>query len=166
MRALDLTGQVYGRLSVLCFAGNAGNKRTWRVQCACGKLFIALAESLRAGNTKSCGCKRNERAAALKMRHGEARVGRRTPEWLTWRGMRSRCTRPSDSAYSKYGGRGVTVHPRWLASYEAFLEDMGRKPSPKHSIDRINPFGNYEPGNCRWATASQQARNRRKNYGQ
>jgi hypothetical protein len=85
-----------------------------------------------------------------------------SPEYKAWAAMKARCLNPSDAAYAAYGGRGITVCDRWLDS-SAFLEDMGKRPSPKHSLDRINNNGNYEPGNCRWATARQQIRNTRRN---
>jgi hypothetical protein len=164
MRAIDLTGHTFGRLTVMRFAGHQGNKRTWQTYCACGNHIVVLGESLRSGNTKSCGCKKVDRAEGIKLRHGEARHNDRTPEYRTWKGMVNRCECPTSSAFAKYGGRGVQVCRRWRDSYEAFLADMGRKPSAQHSIDRINPFGNYEPSNCRWATATQQRHNRRDNY--
>jgi hypothetical protein len=92
-------------------------------------------------------------------RHGESRP--RTAEYNCWHGMIGRCTRPSDTSWRKYGARGIKVCERWRRSFVDFLADMGRKPSPQHSIDRIDPNGHYEPGNCRWATASEQRRNTR-----
>lgn len=95
--------------------------------------------------------------------HGEAGHGRETPEWRCWRGMRERCIHPQHRQYSDYGGRGITICDAWLHSYEQFLADVGRKPTPAHSIDRIDVNGNYEPGNVRWSTSGEQQRNTRSN---
>lgn|SRR6266436_912231 len=137
------------------------------VRCFCGEIFITRASSLRNGHTKSCGCLKKAKAAelaALRFRkHGEAR---RTAEYKTWAGMIARTTIPSVDSWKYYGGLGVTVCERWRYSYENFLKDMGRRPSVKHSIDRFpNPSGNYEPGNCRWATKREQRLNQRERIG-
>ena len=97
------------------------------------------------------------------LKHGNARRSSRTPEYRAWDAMIHRCERPSEKRYHRYGGRGIKVCERWRVSFEAFLEDMGPRPSTKHSIDRRNPNGNYEPGNCRWATAGEQQINRSNN---
>lgn len=92
--------------------------------------------------------------------HGHA-AGGRSPEYSSWLAMIARCTRPSHERYDRYGGRGIGICDQWLGSFEAFLADMGQKPSKAHELDRVNNDGNYEPGNCRWAVRKQQARNRR-----
>ncbi|MGH9252235.1 MAG: hypothetical protein ACRD0W_22370 [Acidimicrobiales bacterium] len=94
------------------------------------------------------------------LRHGESTRTRRSPEYLAWSNMRGRCLRPTHKSYRYYGGRGITIDRRW-DTFEGFLADMGRRPGPEYSLDRIDNDGNYDPGNCRWATRSQQNSNRR-----
>lgn len=92
--------------------------------------------------------------------HGHNRVGKRTPEYRAWVGMKTRCYNPNEEAWERYGGRGIKVCERWLNSFENFLKDMGRKPSSQHSLDRVNNDGHYNPYNCRWATRREQCLNR------
>jgi len=110
---------------------------------------------LSSGHTTHCGCKEEHK-------HGDATGGRVTPEYISWRAMLRRCSDPKHERFKHYGGRGIKVCERWRESYVAFLADMGRRPSPKHSIDRIDGDGDYEPSNCRWATRSEQERNKKR----
>jgi hypothetical protein len=161
-KIINLLGQKFGKLTVVRFAGrNHGKSRnvSWECLCDCGNTTVTSSGHLRSGNTESCGCGKG------KFTHGQSRVndGVGTPEYETWRHMISRCNSVSCTGYENYGGRGIKVCDRWLESFENFLADMGEKPSPKHSIDRINNDGNYEPSNCRWATKQEQDTNRRTN---
>lgn len=134
--------------------GNRGNRRLV-CRCECGTIKTFYRYNLRNGMTRSCGCLRSET-----MRHRETVHGMTyTRVHVIWRGLLARCKNPNNPKYKHYGGRGISVCERWN-TFENFYEDMG-DPSPELSIDRINNDGNYEPGNCRWATRSEQRRNQR-----
>lgn len=168
---IDFDGQRFGRLRVLGLHEIAAGGARWLCRCDCGVEKACFGHSLRRGQIQSCGCLRNEVGAAqlrsytstgahASLRHGEARAGRETPEWQLWHSIKRRC-----KSHPDYAGRGVRMCEAWGASFEAFVADIGRRPSPQHSLDRFpDCAGNYEPGNVRWATAKQQARNRRNSF--
>jgi hypothetical protein len=154
----DIAGQRFGRLLVLSYEGTRKGKARWRCRCECGTEHVVFGTSLKRGLCRSCGCLNAEFAAQRRRKHGEAH---KTTEYDIWRGMRARCLNPKHKSYPYYGGRGITVCDRW-GIYATFLADMGRRPSPEHSIDRWpDNDGGYEPGNCRWATLSEQNLNQR-----
>lgn len=154
---LELTGQVFGCYTVLNYEEQRSYNSYWRCRCRCGEIKIVGGSKLVSGSTKSCGCLRRQRMIQQHFVHGETG----SPEWVVWQSMRTRCSNPNQQSAKYYIGAGVSVCDRWQNSFENFLSDMGRKPSSKYSLDRIDSTGNYEPSNCRWATGSQQAQNRR-----
>ncbi len=134
----------------------------WKCRCDCGTEKIVLQQNLlkalrsRHGGSRSCGCLTIDAAT----KHGHAAHQEPSVEYLAWLAAKKRCGNPRNASYSSYGGRGISMCRRWSDSFEAFLHDMGHRPGPEYSLDRIDPNGNYEPGNCRWALTKVQARNR------
>jgi hypothetical protein len=165
MKAVDMTGQRFGDLVVIEKApiGKAKSAR-WVCRCDCGTLTTVDRSNLRVGGTVSCGCRR---AKGMTPIHGHGSPGHRTPEYRAWMGMIERCTNSNNQNWHRYGGRGIAVCERWK-TFQNFLSDMGPHPpglSPGgrhlYSLDRFpDRNGNYEPGNCRWATSSEQALNK------
>ena len=160
---IDLTGKTFNRLTVnFCSGRNKQGKPMWNCTCECGDIKDkVLAGNLKNGNTKSCGCLSRETLTKTKTTHGHSLIGRISSEYNAWNGMKQRCLNSNNHAFSDYGERGITVYPEWINNFKSFLEHVGLKPSPEYSIDRIDNDGNYEPGNVKWSTKSEQMFNRR-----
>lgn len=156
----DMSGLVFDKLTVLQQVPkrNDNNELIWLCKCVCGKEIYVRGYCLRRGQTKSCGCLRGENGKVAWTIHGLSQ----TPGYRNWAAMLSRCYDPTDRDYPDYGGRGIGVCDRWRHSVENFISDMPPHPGLGYSIDRQNVNGNYEPGNCRWATAEMQANNQRR----
>lgn len=152
-RFVDKTGMRFGSLVAMSYQSVNGRFR-WLCRCDCGNRTIVAGGNLHLnddGGTRSCGCSKKGNPT-----HGQSR----TAIYRIWKKMRRRCGNPKDSGFRYYGARGITVCKRWQV-FENFLADMGERPSPRHSIDRINNNLGYKPSNCRWATVNEQRRNTR-----
>lgn len=157
---IDMTNQRFGRLTVLRRAPKQGGRRAyWVCQCECGRQTEISGSQLRSG-TQSCGCLWREAMKAANETHGRGSKSLRDRTYKTWLSMKARCENPRSQNYKYYGGRGIEICARWSSNFEEFLADMGDRPEGK-SLDRIDPDGDYEPGNCRWATRKEQRVNRR-----
>lgn len=158
-RFVNLAGLRFNRWTVIAYAGVKSNgKSTWLCKCDCGTKKIVIGDLFKQGRSKSCGCLSSEIAKKNSTTHGM--YG--TTEYRIWTQMNSRCSNSKATGFKYYGGRGITVCDEWEASFEAFLRDMGKRPSTSLTLDRINNNRGYSKDNCRWATRQQQAKNRNK----
>ena len=172
--SIDLNGKKFGRLAVVGYSKERKyNRPTWECLCSCGNVVSICGKALtrRKGATNSCGCLAREVASRLCSerfyKHGHRSKNfnkdgfRGSSTYQVWADIKTRCQNKKHSSYKDYGGRGILVCIRWKSSFEAFLEDMGERPSSEHSIDRIDNNGSYDPKNCKWSTTAQQSINKR-----
>ena len=161
MRALELNGLRFGRLTVLARSDNIKGKTAWLCKCDCGNEIVVSANNLTKNNTLSCGCYKKEQTIKACQKHGDSG----TSMYYRWQGIKARCLNPKSNVYKYYGARGIRICDEWKNDFKSFLTYVSGLPhygEKGRSIDRIDNDGNYEPGNVRWATQSEQVKNSRR----
>lgn len=159
MKALDLTGKRFGRLvavSVVNVLNSDRTRRCWECRCDCGNTVVLDTTRLRSGHTVSCGCFKTEMLTEWSLTHGD--YG--SIEYRSWANMKARCNNPNNDRFYDFGGRGIKVCARWDC-FENFLADVGRRPSPRHQLGRLDVNRDYGPNNYAWMTPKRLASNRR-----
>lgn len=146
-KTTDLVGKRFGSLTAIKFYGFYMDNWSWLCKCDCSKDIIVHRKKLKSGDAKSCGCMKQKTC--------------KFPEYKSWDGMKDRCRNKNSKDYPGYGGRGIKICERWEKSFKNFYSDMGKRPTPQHTIERRNNNGDYEPLNCYWATKTEQRRNTR-----
>lgn len=158
-RFKDLTGKTFGLWSVISYAGKRKTNPLWNCRCMCGVEKVVQGTNITSGKSSGCGCVQYEKLSQRNRTHGLSDH----PLYPVWCEMKARCYRLAHQQYKDWGGRGIRVCERWRGSFNDFLADMGERPSDDHQIERKNNDGDYEPGNCIWATRTEQMRNMRRN---
>lgn len=160
MIQIDLTGETFGKLKVLEFAGKKNGRNYWKCQCSCGKVIEASTGNLRSGRATNCGCFRIERTKLANTTHGKTN----TKLYGVYKHMYRRCYKETEPAYKNYGGRGIKICEEWLNNFENFYDwAVNNGYDENLTLDRINVNGNYEPSNCRWVNQTVQQNNRTNN---
>jgi hypothetical protein len=163
MELKDITGQKFGRLTVLKRVENIRTAAAWLCKCDCGNEVVVVGNKLRSGHTQSCTCSQKDKASEANKTHGRSK----DPIYRVWRGMKERCNDPKHISYPAYGALGIKVCERWINSFENFITDMGERPEGvkggRFTIERFDVNGDYGPNNCFWATYVEQGQNIKKN---